>query len=155
MKKQNVITQEGLNQLKKELEERQTLTRDKIADEIAKAREQGDLSENAAYSSALETKLFNESRILELEEIIKNSVVTKINKKDVYAGLGETLTLKREKDNKEFTYTLVGENQADPTQGRISIKSPIGMAANGKKEGQIIEINLPSGKETYKIIKIN
>jgi transcription elongation factor GreA len=150
-----IITQDGLEELKEELNTRLTVTRKKIADEIAKARDQGDLSENAAYTSALESKQFNEARISELENIIKNSVIKKVNTKDKLSGLGEKITIKRISDNKEMVFTLVGENESDPQAGKISIKSPIGSAIFNKKVGETVKIKLPTGTDQYKIIKIN
>lgn len=150
-----ILTQSGLDDLKNELDHRLTKVRRKIANEIARAREQGDLSENAAYTSALESKQFNETRISELENMISNAVVKKTNTKDSLAGVGEKVTLIREKDERKYEYTLVGENESDPAEGKISIKSPIGSAIIGKKKGEKVKIKLPSGSETYKIHKIN
>ncbi len=150
-----ILTQSGLDELKKELDHRLTNVREKIANDIAKAREQGDLSENAAYTSALESKQFNETRISELENTIANAVVKKANTTDLLAGVGEKVTLIREKDEREYEYTLVGENESDPAEGKISIKSPIGAAILGKKKGSKVKIDLPSGSEVYKIAKIN
>lgn len=150
-----IITKQGLADVKKELEDRKTKMRDKLADDIAQAREQGDLSENAAYSAALEAKQFNEARIEELESIIKNSIVKAANKKDTYAGLGENITIVRLSDNKEVTYMLVGENESNPLEGKISIKSPIGKSLVGKKVGDKLVVELPAGKVEFQIKKIN
>lgn len=150
-----ITTKAGLEDLKKELQERLTIIRDKISDEIARAREQGDLSENAAYSAALESKQFNEARILELEKLIQSSVIKTTNKSDRFAGLGEKVTIKRERDGKEFAYTLVGENESNPQEGKISIKSPIGKALMGKAEKQKVKIKLATGDEEYTILKIS
>lgn len=150
-----ITTKEGLEELKRELEERKTKTRDKIADEIARARDQGDLSENAAYTSALETKQFNEARITELEDIIANAVIKTANPNDKKLGLGETVILERVGDSVEFEYQIVGENETDPLQKKISLKSPIGAAVFGKKIGDEVEIELPSGRTKFKIKKIH
>ena len=150
-----MITKKGLEELTRELEERKTIVRDKIADQIAQARDQGDLSENAAYSSAMEAKQFNETRIEDLENLIKNSVVIKTNTKDKFVGLGESVTIVRESDKKEFQYMIVGENESNPKEGRISIKSPIGKALVGKKAGDVVDTDLPTGKVSFKITKIN
>lgn len=150
-----VITKEGLEELKAELENRKTNIRTKIADDIAKAREQGDLSENAAYSAAMEAKQFNETRIEEIESIIKNSIVKEANTKDKFAGIGEKISIKRESDSTKLTYTLVGENEADPSEGKISIKSPIGNGVSGKKKGDKFTVKLPSGEERFELVSIN
>lgn len=148
---QYITTQAGLDELLQELEERKTKTRDKIADEIARARDQGDLSENAAYSAAMESKQFNETRIIELEEIIAKAVVKKVNTSDKKAGIGEKVNVIRLNDNREMEFILVGENEADPSIHKISIKSPIGKALLGKKVGDVVEVLLPTGKIEFKI----
>lgn len=153
--KKFITTKEGLNDLQKELETRMTETRKKVADDISHAREQGDLSENAAYTAALEAKQFNEARISELEDLIKNAEVKKVNKKDKFVGIGEKVKILRIQDKKEFNYTLVGENESDPSEGKISIKSPIGKALLNKKASDKVRIDLPSGSQEYEILSIN
>lgn len=150
-----ITTAEGLEDLKKELEDRKTLVREKIANEISKAREQGDLSENASYTNAMEQKDFNENRITQLEKMISNAVVKVKDSSDKKAGIGETVKLKRLGDDKEFSYKLVGENEANPSEGKISIKSPIGSKLLNKKIGDEVEINLPTGVQKYKLLKID
>jgi len=153
MNKQVILTQDGLDELKKELNERKKI-REKIANEIAQARDQGDLSENAAYTAALEKKQFNEERIIELRKMIANAKVKKGKKGDEIVGLGEKVHLVRIEDDQEYDYILVGESEADPMHNKISIASPIGKAINGKSEGETITVTLPNGKEKYKIVKV-
>jgi transcription elongation factor GreA len=150
-----IMTKDGLEELTKELKTRIEKTREKIADDIARAREQGDLSENAAYTAALEAKQFNEARIEELTSIIKNSEVKKVNKSDRSVGIGEKVTIESTSNKEKSVYTIVGENQSDPSEGKISIKSPIGSAVLGKKEGDKFKVDLHNGTQEFKIIKIN
>jgi transcription elongation factor GreA len=150
-----ILTKQGLEELKAELNKREIKTRKKIANEIAKAREQGDLSENAAYTAALEDKNFNETRIEELKKMIANAKVKQVNKQDKKVGIGEKFTLKRVEDDKEFTYMLVGESESDPIKRKITINSPIGKVVNGKKLGDKIKVTLPNRVETYLILKIS
>lgn len=148
-----ILTKEGLEELEQELERRKTEDREKIANDIEIAREQGDLSENAAYTSAMEAKSFNEARIGQIEEIIKNAVIEKGSTKDNKVGIGEKFVLERKSDKKKIPYILVGSNEADPQEGKISLESPIGKEVNGKKYGDEITVNLPTGEVEYKILK--
>jgi transcription elongation factor GreA len=149
----NFITKQGLEKLKKELEHLKTAKRREIAMALQKAKELGDLSENAEYSEAKDTQSFNEGRISELEEMIKNAATIKktINNGGV-VQIGSTIKIKSEKINKE--YTIVGSEEADPINGRISNESPLGMAFLGKKINDEVEIETPGGKMKYKILKI-
>ncbi len=149
-----VITQKGLEELKKELEHRKNILREEIAKKLKIASEQGDLSENAAYKSAMEEKEFNENRIEELEKKIANVVVLKGNKKDTKVGLGETVVVKRMSDGVKREYILVGESEADPSQYKISVESPIGKALFGKYKGDRVKASMPNGEEEFEIIDI-
>ncbi|MCA9385783.1 transcription elongation factor GreA [Candidatus Dojkabacteria bacterium] len=146
-----ILTADGLQELKDELSERVNVTRSKIADDIKLARDQGDLSENAAYKAAMESKDFNENRIDELEKLIKNAVVKKANPKNDKIDLGESVLLVNKDTGKEMKYTIVGSNEADPTKGKISLDSPIGEAVMGKKYGDVVDINLPTGTISFEI----
>src|SRR5690606_31674912 len=130
-----ILSKDGLAKRKQELEERKTLTRQKIADEIDKARQQGDLSENAAYKAALESKEFNENRIEELEDIIKNAeVVENTNNKKV--GIGSEVEVENLSNGQAVTFKIVGDREADPATRAVSINSPIGSALNNKTVGE-------------------
>jgi len=145
------LSHKGHKKLQDELKERMTTVRSKIADEIEQARELGDLSENSAYKSAMESKDFNETKISELEKIIKNSEI--IEHDDLSTvGIGSKVTLK--KDGTKMIYNVVGESEADPTTKKISLNSPIGKAIAGKKEGDEIIVNTPVGDVVYKLISI-
>ena len=155
MKAHHLLTKEGLSELEKELHDRKTFIRNEIADEIEKAREQGDLSENSAYKSALEKKEFNEVRLLQLEELIKSAVVSEHKPGMHKVGLGCSVTVMNKTTGKEFNYKIVGENEADPSHGRISPESPLGMAMMGKKKGSEFKFKTPAGEHLYSIEAIN
>lgn len=148
------LTKEGLEELKKELEERKNGAREKIAQDLKQASEQGDLSENAAYRSAMEEKEFNENRIEELEKMIAKAVVKKGNKADSEAGFGERVFVKRKSDGAKREYILVGDSEADPSEFKISINSPIGQALHGKNIGEIAVVNMPNGQEEFEILDV-
>ena len=148
------ISKDGLGKLQKELQKRKSFSRKNIADEIDKARQQGDLSENAAYKAALENKEFNETKIKELEVMIQNSqVVAKVNKGKV--GLGSKISLLNQVLQKKVTYQLVDEQEADSSQSKISINSPLGALLIGKRVGQIVKLASPAGIMAYEILAIN
>ncbi len=155
MTKDNIVlTKEGLEELKKELKQRIEVERLKIAEELSVASEQGDLSENAAYTAAMGNKEFNENRIEELEKILANAVVVKGNKYDSKAGVGEKVIVKRKSDNQKREYILVGESEADPSNYKISIGSPIGQALHGKDIGDTVKVSMPNGEEEFEIVEI-
>lgn len=154
IKMKNLVTKSGLDELESELKNRKEIIRDQIATDIEKAREQGDLSENAAYKAALESKEYNENRILQLEELINNSeLVIETNGKNKIT-LGSKAKLLNETTDKKFVYELVGQTEADPANGKISIVSPLGVAMNGKKVNETFTFSTPGGENIYKILEI-
>lgn len=153
MKKQYHLTKEGLAELKAELAELIS-RRSVIAEEIASARSQGDLSENAEYHEAKEEQGRNEGRIEEIEAILASSEVIEIPKDDNKVRLGSKVELKGE-SGKTKEFQIVGTVEADPLNGRISDESPIGQALLGKKEGEEVEIKTPAETAVYKIADIS
>ena len=152
MNKQYKLTREGIAELETELEAL-VASRAAIAERIRSARELGDLSENAEYSSAMQEKDSNDARSAEIEHILKNAeVIMQPKKKDVIS-LGNTVVLKDKKSEK--TFTIVGSVEADPLSGKISNESPIGQALLDKKLGDSVEIVTPSGSATFTIAKIS
>lgn len=151
MKKQFYLTSEGVDELKTEL---QTLTaqRGPIAERIKTAREFGDLSENAEYSSARQEQERVEGRISEIESILLNVEIIKKPKGDSKVQLGSFVKLQCGDKAKEFQ--VVGTVEADPMHGKISDESPIGQALLGKKEGEEVEIKTPAETSKYKIVNI-
>lgn len=151
MKKLFQITDEGKQELEKELEELKG-RRGEIADKIAEARDYGDLSENAEYDAAREEQGLVESRIAEIEDILLNAEIIKSGTSSK-VGLGSKVELKTGK--KTVTYTVVGPVEADPLEGRVSNESPIGEALMGKKVGDKVTITTPKGEITYEIVSIS
>ena len=153
MKKQFRLTQEGVNELKTELEGLIS-RRSEIADSIKTAREQGDLSENAEYHAAKDDHERNESRIGEIEAILASVEIIKKPTGDSQVQLGSTVKLKNE-SGKTKEFQVVGTVEADPLEGKISDESPIGQALLGKNEGDEVEIVTPAETATYKIADIS
>lgn len=151
MKKAYQITAAGKQDLEKELEELKAGRAD-IAQRIADARGQGDLSENAEYDEALNQQGQLEGRIAEIEEILQNSSIIKSKASDKVV-VGSTVELQT--GAKKVEYAIVGSVEADPLEGRISDESPIGKALLGKKVGDSVVIKTPSGEATYKIVKVS
>lgn len=143
-------TEKGLKKLMTELKKREGELREKIKDAIAEAMSQGDLSENEGYDMSIEEQRSNEKRIDELKDKIGHSEIVACDTTKV--NLGCKVTLQGEKD---VTYEITGEEEANPLEGKISYLSPIGSAVMGKKIGKKVKISTPQGKTTYKISKID
>lgn len=153
MNKSYKLTQEGVEELKQELEQLID-KRPEITERIRSARELGDLSENAEYASARSEQDRVELRIKEIETILKNVEIIKATADDGRVDLGDTVTLKSDK-GQQRKYQVVGTVEADPLEGKISDESPIGVALLGKYVGDKVEIALPSETVTYKIVSIS
>ncbi len=147
------ITKEKLEELKKELEILKKEGRREISERLKRAKEYGDLSENVEYSDAKESQARLESKIFELEQTVRNAVLIKKNIQKENVSIGSTI--EAQKGGKILKYTIVGSQEANPELSLISNESPLGKALLGKKIGDKVEINTPSGKVEYKIIKIN
>ena len=147
------LTDEGYKKIKDELEHLKKVRRPEIASRIKEAKELGDLAENAEYADAREEQSFTEGRILELEDMMKNAQVIDA-KASVpnQVDIGDTVVV--EKDGASSTYTIVGSNEADPKNGRISNESPLGQAFLGKKKGEEVKVKTPKGPVVYKIISL-
>lgn len=146
-----IISQEGYEKLKQELELLTKTRRREIADRIQAAKDLGDLSENAEYSDAKDAQAFNEGRIGEIETLLKTvTVVAGGGAKEV--GMGSTVTVKA--DGKSKTYTIVSFNEVDPTTGKISNESPLGKAFLHKKKGDVVKVSTPKNEVQYEIIDI-
>lgn len=154
---QKYISQEDLDKLKKELRELKTVKRKEITERIEEAKSLGDLSENAEYLESREVQAFNEGKIRELEELIKNSVIIDEQKNKSGSGssvqVGDTIEVKNEKGEK-IIYKIVGSNGADPAQNKISNESPLGRAFLSRIPGEEVEVLTPIGKMKYKILGI-
>lgn len=146
-------TQEGLEKLQSELEYLKTTKRKDIAARIASAKELGDLSENAEYSDAKDEQGLTESRILEIEEILRNIQVIKKPKKTSVVVIGAKIEVATEQ-NQKYVYEIVGSNEANPLEGKISNESPLGKAFLGHKVDEVVSATVPKGVMTYTIKKI-
>ncbi|MFA5389344.1 MAG: transcription elongation factor GreA [Candidatus Omnitrophota bacterium] len=150
------LTQEGCDRLKQELKILKTVKRKEIASALEKARQLGDLSENAEYDSAKQSQLLNEKKIRELEEkILTARILDNENIPSDKAYIGAKLKLVDIDSKEEMDYTLVTEDEADYAGGRISISSPVGKALLGCKVGDIANIKVPAGVLKYKIVGIS
>lgn len=148
-----LLTKAGLEELKAELADLLENKRPEVVQKISVARDMGDLSENAAYVSARDEQAFIEGRIAELEEIIKNAVVsTGISSKGL-VSVG--CRIRVHVDGVEEEFCLVGGPEADPKEKKISHESPLGKALMGKKIGDKVEIDAPMGKLVYTILAIS
>jgi transcription elongation factor GreA len=147
------MTPGGFENLKEELRNRQQVERPNIIQAISEARAHGDLSENAEYHAAKEAQSLNEGRIAELEDLIARAEVIDVTKlSGDRIKFGATITLIDEESEAEKIYQIVGDQEADVKQGRISISSPIARALIGKGEGDTIEVNAPGGSRSYEIL---
>ena len=154
--KETQITAEGLQKLEEELAQRKSVIREEILERIKEARAQGDLSENSEYDQAKEDQGKNESRIVELEQMIKTAVIiaTSASSKEGKVSQGCTVVLTTMETDEEETYTLVGTTEADPFDNKISNESPVGKAVIGKKIGDVVVAVTPAGELSYKILEV-
>jgi len=147
------ITQSKKQELETELSERKTVLREEIGDRVATARAQGDLSENAEYHAARSEQGKNESRIMEIESILKRAeIITRSNSECV--ELGATVIVKKDGDDQEKTFMIVSDTEADIAQNKISTSSPMGSMMMNKKSGDSFTITTPRGETTYTILSV-
>ena len=152
--KELYITEEGLNDIKKELDELKLVKRPEVINALKDARAQGDLSENAEYDAARTEQAIVESRIKELEAMMEKAVViTKVN--TYVVSLGTKVTLEYVGDDDTEEYSIVGSKEADPFENKISNESPIAKAIMGLKVGSVVSVDSPNGKYDVKILAIN
>ena len=152
--KELYLTEEGLEEVKKELEELKLVKRPEVINALKDARAQGDLSENAEYDAARSEQAVVESRIKELEVMLERAVViTKVDTDVVSIGTKVTLEYVDDDDTEE--YSIVGSQEADPFTNKISNESPIAKAIMGLKVGSIVSVDSPNGKYDVKILAIN
>ena len=151
------MTLRGAEALRTELKQLKTVDRPRIVQDIATAREHGDLKENAEYHAAREQQSFLEGRVRDIEGKLSNAVI--IDPTTVDAGgkiiFGATVKLLHLEDETEITYQIVGEDEADIKEGRISVQSPIARAMIGKEDEDVIEVNAPGGIIEYEILEIS
>lgn len=151
----NYVTKEGLEKMKAELELLESIERPKITQQIAEARDKGDLSENAEYDAAKEAQGMLEMRIAKLEEIHSNARLIDETHLDVSKVLVlSKVKIKNQTNGMEMIYTLVAESEADLKTGKISVTSPIGKGLLGKSVGEVAEITVPNGVLKFDILEI-
>ena len=149
------FTEEGLQKLKVELEYLKSVERPKVIQQIAEARDKGDLSENAEYDAAKEAQGHLEDRINKLEAINSNARVVDTSKLDVsVVRLLTKVTIKNTANSMEMTYSIVPEAEANLRSKKISVSSPIGKGLLGKSIGEIAEIQIPNGIIKFEVVKI-
>ena len=149
------LSREGMEKLKDELNYLKSTERPKIINQIAEARDKGDLSENAEYDAAKEAQGLLEARIAKLEnELSKSRVLDEKNIDLSTAKLLTTVKIENIQSKQKMSYTLVSESEADLKNKKISISSPIGRGLMGKKVGEIVDISVPSGVIKFKILDI-
>ena len=156
MSQVSYYTPEGLQKLKDELYDLKTVQRPAISEQIAEARDKGDLSENAEYDAAKEAQGMLEMRIAKLEEVHSNARLIDETNLDVSKVLVlSNVKIKNQANGMELKYTLVAESEADLKSGKISVTSPIGKGLLGKSVGQIAEITVPNGKLIFEVLEIS
>ena len=148
----NYISKEGLEKLKNDLIERKTLKRQDIAERLEHAKALGDLSENEEYQEVKAEQELLESEISELEERIRDAVIIEKNSHTDKVTVGSTITVKS--GDGEETYTIVGPEEANPVNGKISNESPMGKAFLGHRPGDTVDVQAPGGVRKYQVVGI-
>lgn len=153
MGEKEYLTQDKYNELKSELNELLTVKRREVAEQLQYAKGMGDLSENAEYHEAREEQAKTEARISQLESILKNAEILQHKKSDL-VEIGSQVTVQKSGEKETQKYTIVGLEEADMSQGKISNHSPFGMSLLGKKKGDVFEFKTLKGKTEYTVIDI-
>ncbi|MDR1743900.1 MAG: transcription elongation factor GreA [Dysgonamonadaceae bacterium] len=150
------MTEEGFRKLKEEITLLESVKRPEISRQIAEARDKGDLSENAEYDAAKEAQGLLEAKIAQLKSLLASARMIDENAIGTDSvQIMNKVTIKNLKTNKEMTYTLVSESEADLKSGKIAVNTPIAQGLMGKKVGDEVEIKVPSGELTFKILEIS
>ena len=157
MQRDVLLTPEGLDKLKEEIEHLSTVKRREVAERIKEAREFGDISENSEYDDAKNEQAMLESRIASLEEKLRSASVIDASELDSdVVRVGSLVSVKDEGSGKALKYTIVGSTEADPAENRLSNESPVGKGLLGRKKGDTVKVQLPNGKNReLKITKID
>ena len=157
MQRDVLLTPEGLDKLKEEIEHLSTVKRREVAERIKEAREFGDISENSEYDDAKNEQAMLESRIASLEEKLRSASVIDASELDSdVVRVGSLVSVKDENSGKALKYTIVGSTEADPSENRLSNESPVGKGLLGRKKGDTVKVQLPNGKNReLKITKID
>ena len=150
------ITINGLENLKIELEDLKNIQRPKVVDAIAEARSHGDLKENAEYHAAKEQQALIESRVIAINDLIARANVIDVTKIENEGKVifGSTVKIQDLTTDKQITYKLVGQDEADIKKNLIFFKSPIGKSLIGKNKGEMVSVNTPSGEKSFEILDV-
>jgi transcription elongation factor GreA len=149
------MTAAGYGRLQEELKRLKSVDRPAIIRAIAEARDHGDISENAEYHAARERQSFIEGRVLELEDKIARAEVIDVSKlSGKIVKFGATVTLEDEETEEKAIYQIVGEDEADIAQRRLSVTSPLARALIGKTIGESVEVSTPRGARSYEVVKV-
>lgn len=155
MAEKQLYTPEGFKKLTDELNYLKTVKREEIKEAIAVAKGFGDLSENAEYDEARTEQAKTEARITELEALVENAIVEDESKIDTsIISLGSTVVVYDEEDEEEIQYSIVGSNETNPLEGKISDLSPIGKALMGKRAGDVVSVETPMGSLKMKVLNV-
>jgi transcription elongation factor GreA len=157
MQRDVLLTPEGLDKLKDEIEHLSTVKRREVAERIKEAREFGDISENSEYDDAKNEQAMLEARIASLEEKLRSASVIDASELDSnVVRVGSLVSVKDEGSGKSLKYTIVGSTEANPSENRLSNESPVGKGLLGRKKGDTVKVQLPNGKSReLKITKID
>lgn len=150
---QEFLTAEKFEELKKELEHLKTVRRKEVAESLEYARSLGDLSENAEYQEARDMQAAIEERISHLEQVIKEAKIVD-HKKGGVVGLGSEVSIQKKGDKDKHSYTIVGSEEANIHEHKLSYLSPLGEALMGKSKGDEFEFDTPAGKQSYKVLTV-
>jgi transcription elongation factor GreA len=154
MAEQTYLTPEGAEELRRELDQLVNVRRPALAQKLKEAVAQGDLRENADYQDAKEQQAFIEGRIQYLENVLRSAVVVSNDGQSGEVGIGSEVTIREEGGDEDEIYIIVGAAEANPREGKISQRSPIGSALMGHRKGDIVRVETPSGETVFKIRKI-
>ncbi|MBN2981275.1 MULTISPECIES: transcription elongation factor GreA [Cohnella] len=153
--KEVLLTPDGLKKLEEELENLKSVKRREVAERIKVAIGYGDISENSEYEDAKNEQAFIEGRIITLEKMLRNARIINNDEIDVdTVGIGSTVVVEDLEFGDTLEYTIVGTAESDPLQNKISNESPVGKSILGKKKGATVEVNVPAGIISYKIVEI-
>jgi transcription elongation factor GreA len=152
--KETIISQEKFDEMAKELEQLKTVRRTEIAKNLEYARSLGDLSENAEYQEARDLQAATEERIRRLEDILKTAKILTDGKKKDEVGFSSKVSIRKEGSDETHEYTIVGSEEADMRERKLSHTSPLGAALMGKKKGDTFTFETPNGKQTYTVEKV-
>tara|TARA_B100000795_G_scaffold221742_1_gene176481 strand:+ start:329 stop:802 length:474 start_codon:yes stop_codon:yes gene_type:complete len=155
MSKVSYYTPEGLKKLKDELLQLEQIERPRVTQEIADARDKGDLSENAEYHAAKEEQSLLETKIAKLKNVVANARIIDESQLDVSKILIHSIIkIKNTTNGLEFSYTLVADSESDIKNGKLSVNSPIGKGLLGKELGDVVEIQVPNGIMTFEVTEV-